>query len=914
MKKLPTSLLVAMTLCSFLALVTVNSVAEPQKNTEQANVPTENALASTGADRQGSVTHTLPPVADAAAAASFRKNRPADFWVFGERREKPVCRRDAVPASWLNQPELHLARFDGTAQPGEFYVFQLGVWAGERDLERVTLEFSGLKGQTGTIPADAFRCFNLGGIDFMGGPLKKTVAVPAGHVQALWIGVDVPKNASGRYDGAVTIAAHGVPSTTVKVALEVKGDVLSDHGDADAARLARLRWLDSTIGMDDQQVVKPFIPLKREGRRIQLLGRTVEIGDNGLPARIQSFFSGSNTRFVETPMELLAAPMQFEIEGDAGVEPIAFGPLSFEKETPSEITWRAKGQSASFDVDLTGGIEFDGYFDWQLRLTARRDVSVKDVRLVVRHAGPAATYFMGLGQGGRRCPDSLEWRWDTAKFQDAYYVGAVNGGLQLRFKGDNYIKPFVNVYYKYRGLNLPESWGNDNKGGLRLKRGEDQTVAVNVFSGERTLRAGESQLFIVEGLVTPFKLLNTEAQWQERYYHSPPGSRDSVMLDPGLAKPQGATVVNIHHNQEPNPAINYPYWGPSYPLLKNSVAAAHAKDVRLKVYYTLREISSLLPELFAMHSLNGEIIFPGDPKSPTVINPNGAHPWLLEHLREKFIAAWREVLTGRYEGVLDLAVITTPDSRLDNFYLEGLDFLARDGQVDGIYVDDSSIGRKTFQRARRILEARRPAPLIDMHMCRIMFEKQFGHTEPTTVFMENFPYFDRIWPGEFYDYKTFDPATWLLEVSGIPFGVMGEMLQGGGNRWLGMLYGMTTRLGWHGDPQPVWKCWDDFGMQGTEMIGYWDPACPVKTDHPNVLATVYRKEGKALVAIGSWADKPVEVKLSIDWKALGLEPGRVTLKAPEVERFQPARTFAAGDPIPVEPQKGCLLVIERQRE
>ena len=58
---------------------------------------------------------------------------------------------------------------------------------------------------------------------------------PAGHVQALWIGVDVPKNASGRYNGTVTIAAHGVPSMTVKVALEVKGEVLSDRGDANAA-------------------------------------------------------------------------------------------------------------------------------------------------------------------------------------------------------------------------------------------------------------------------------------------------------------------------------------------------------------------------------------------------------------------------------------------------------------------------------------------------------------------------------------------------------------------------------------------------------------------------------------------------------------------------------------------------------
>jgi len=30
------------------------------------------------------------------------------------------------------------------------------------------------------------------------------------------------------------------------------------------------------------------------------------------------------------------------------------------------------------------------------------------------------------------------------------------------------------------------------------------------------------------------------------------------------------------------------------------------------------------------------------------------------------------------------------------------------------------------------------------------------------------------------------------------------------------------------------------------LIGYWAPDCLVRTDHPAVLATVYRKPGKAL--------------------------------------------------------------------
>ena len=49
---------------------------------------------------------------------------------------------------------------------------------------------------------------------------------------------------------------------------------------------------------------------------------------------------------------------------------------------------------------------------------------------------------------------------------------------------------------------------------------------------------------------------------------------------------------------------------------------------------------------------------------------------------------------------------------------------------------------------------------------------------------------------------------------------MGEMLQDGGNPWRGMIYGMTSRLPWAGDPTHIWKVWDDFGIQGSRMIGY----------------------------------------------------------------------------------------------
>ncbi len=101
---------------------------------------------------------------------------------------------------------------------------------------------------------------------------------------------------------------------------------------------------------------------------------------------------------------------------------------------------------------------------------------------------------------------------------------------------------------------------------------------------------------------------------------------------------------------------------------------------------------------------------------------------------------------------------------------------------------------------------------------------------------------------------------------------MGDMLQDGGNRWRGMLFGMTARLPWpSADPRPVWKVWDEFGIGKARMRGWWEKDCPVRTGREDVLATAYVKPGKTLVALASWAPATTAVRLQIDWKALGLE-------------------------------------------
>ena len=55
-----------------------------------------------------------------------------------------------------------------------------------------------------------------------------------------------------------------------------------------------------------------------------------------------------------------------------------------------------------------------------------------------------------------------------------------------------------------------------------------------------------------------------------------------------------------------------------------------------------------------------------------------------------------------------------------------------------------------------------------------------------------------------------------------------------------------------------------------------------------------------------------QVRLQIDWQALGMDRSKATLTAPALEHFQPARTFRADAPIPVDSGRGWLLMLKEE--
>ncbi|MEP7326651.1 MAG: glycoside hydrolase domain-containing protein, partial [Gemmatimonadota bacterium] len=677
--------------------------------------------------------------------------------------------------------------------------------------------------------------------------------------------------------------AEGVSPTRVALRFRVAADTIRNAGDDELWRLSRLRWLDSRLD-EDNGLVPPYTPVEVSGNEIGVLGRRITLGPTGFPTSIRSYFDIEMTRLNSSARELLSAPVTLTALGRDGTRLTWYpGKLQVGPQGEGAAEWEVGSVSGPLEMTVHGREEFDGHIQFTVSIKATEATDLSDIRLEIPIDRDVARYAMGLGLKGGVRPDTLAWTWDVKKNHDAAWIGDVNAGLQFSLRDDRYRRPLNTNFYQSQPLIMPASWDNGEKGGCRFGPGDERTYLVRCYSGARHMAAGEVQRYDFILLLTPFKTLDTRGQWDTRYFHA------YVPLD-SVAK-MGANTINVHHATAINPWINYPFLRPD--TMRAYIDAAHRRGFKVKIYYTVRELTDHAPEIFALQSLGHEVFSTG---------PGGGFSWLQEHLNGDYIAAWH------VPEIKDAAIVNTGISRWHNFYVEGLNWLVQNVGIDGLYIDDVAFDRTTMQRVRKVLDRGRPGALIDLHSAN-QYNPRDGFVNSANLYLEHFPYINRLWFGEYFDYNS-PPDYWLIEVSGIPFGLMGEMLQDDGNPWRGQVFGMTNRLPWSGDPRALWKAWDDFGIQQSRMIGFWVPDSPVKTGRDDILATSYIRDGKTMVALASWAPDTAQVSITIDWNQLGLDPARARFRAPAIAGFQEAREFAPGAPIPVLPGKGWLLVVE----
>lgn len=805
------------------------------------------------------------------------------FMIFPEDRMFPVKMWSDLPHRWVTTKDQNV--FVGSTDKGENYAFQLALWAHGAAVNDLNVVFSDLKSSQGTIPAGLLSCLNVSGLGWDGRSLVKDLDVEAGKIQPLWCLLTVPTSAApGEYSGTATVrSVEG--ERNVEIRLTVTSTTASNNGVDEPWKQTRLAWLNSKLAANDD-VIAPYTPIEVKANTLSILGRKLEVGENGLPKQIITYFSPYMTKLDHVGKPVLFSPFDFEFlrSNKTALRLTPSKRVEIRKESDGAASWTAVSSNADLNLEVSGRLEFDGFVQYTIRLTALRDVRLGDTRMRMPIRKPFAKYLMGLGQKGGTRPATFNWSWDVAtKNQDGAWIGNVNGGLQFSLRAENYVRPLNTNFYLQKPLNLPPSWGNNGKGGITITE-DAMSATVSAFSGSREMKAGEVLYYNFTLLLTPFHTLDTDFQWRTRFYHrySPV---DTILK-------RGATVANIHHANEINPYINYPFIRTQE--MKNYIEEAHRKGLKVKIYNTVRELSNRAYETPVLRSLGTEIYSPG---------AGGGFSWLQEHLGDNYIAAWF------VPELKDAAVINSGMSRWHNYYVEGMSWLVKNAGIDGIYLDDVAFDRTTMKRVRRVLKSERGPGIIDLHSAN-QYNKRDGFNNSANLYLEHFPYLNRLWFGEYFDYDA-KPDFWMTEVSGIPFGLMGEMLEKGGNPWRGMVYGMTNRMPWteNSDPSHLWKVWDQFGMKGAEMIGYWVEQNPVKTDNPEVPATVYRRNDRILVAIASWAATDVNVKLTVDWKSLGLKPTPIA-EIPAIKDFQEKQVLNLTEGFTIPKGKGYLITIK----
>eukprot|EP00729_Bicosta_minor_P007480 gene7480-20521_t len=107
---------------------------------------------------------------------------------------------------------------------------------------------------------------------------------------------------------------------------------------------------------------------------------------------------------------------------------------------------------------------------------------------------------------------------------------------------------------------------------------------------------------------------------------------------PQEAHAAGVTVATLHQGiggiwnssidgtpSMVNPYINWPFVPDVVNFMEGYTREAHALDMQVKFYYTIRELSNHVAELFALKALQGEVLTSGDPYTIPQVGYN--HAW-----------------------------------------------------------------------------------------------------------------------------------------------------------------------------------------------------------------------------------------------------------------------------------------------
>ena len=189
----------------------------------------------------------------------------------------------------------------------------------------------------------------------------------------------------------------------MKINIQIAGERLTDGGSSDINKMARLKWLNSTIGLDDGTFgIYPPMTLKDD--RIQILGHNVIFDESGLPEQITSSYDDMSALTDGSERKLLSAPVKFVAVKENREVIFKYNPHKVSGRAPGAVTQVTQGTSESLNLECRSKSEVDGYMNYTITVTAKEDGSFNDMRLEIPYRKEIAEYMMGMGRKGGTRP------------------------------------------------------------------------------------------------------------------------------------------------------------------------------------------------------------------------------------------------------------------------------------------------------------------------------------------------------------------------------------------------------------------------------------------------------------------------------------------------------------------------------
>ncbi|MEA3403136.1 MAG: DUF6067 family protein [Armatimonadota bacterium] len=688
-----------------------------------------------------------------------------------------------------------------------------------------------------------------------GGEAVAGAEVAGGQGDVRTAQIDVGGLQPGAYNAVVTVGEGERPLGRQTLDFEIR---------------ERPQWLGNQVGIIDY-VPQPWTALQYEGDTVSCWGRTVDLGGSLLPAQMVS----QGEELLSSPVTLIA-----EVGGERH-EP-GEAQTQWGERTDQRGQWRATASIGPISAEVSGWIEFDGFMWLEVSLSAGETTAVDSLQLRVPMAKQHATL---LYSGNYRTIDT----------------------------GSTPADPWATSFVPCLGLSDEErglQWCAQSRRGWSL---EDIDRAIEVLPGE------QATVLVANIIDTP-----TEIGPEPRVF--------AFGLHPAPVKPplEGRRMLrpagDMDKQPQPNLALWMTHWclGCSYPLPVRDksiewLQARREQGVRTHAYTRLAQCSVKGPwyEYFRDE-------WRIDPGPRLDFNPEAE--WGKANPVCQNSASWRDwMVWSLREGIEELGAagiyydVSRPALCVNHHH--GCGYLNEDGEWEP---ETQILAARELQKRIWIMMHEELGCEISHHMSGHLWTATQSFSD-MLIDGENFTsmvkdnYYELLpldkFRAEFMGHQWGLTSIFLPEFSRAQLTPdMKELYESPEKlpvvRHLAGMIFLHDSIPWpsYSDLTPyhtIWAAQDELGWgDEVQFLPYWDNAQYLEPMGERLVASIFRKDGRALVVLFNNTDEPREARLRFDLQALGVE-------APALRDFETGERFELQEgatTVPIGPRDFRLLM------